>query len=123
MDDTRPTGDYTFKANVKITRSAIDYMLEDAVFQSSRYWLSDSTKTDEPDDTGMYSYIVVYEDPDDPDKRVAKTITEDMIVKGLEWLGNSPYHWHFENVINDNWDAVTSDVLLQSILFQELIYG
>jgi hypothetical protein len=42
---------------------------------------------------------------------------------GLDRLVKSPYQHHVTDIINDNADATTADVIVQMALFGDIIYG
>ena len=44
------------------------------------------------------------------------------IAKGLQ-LMQDKYPEHFNNILDDNFDAETGDVMLQMAVFKELVYG
>lgn len=64
------------------------------------------TMTIQEDDRNQDSYIVTVKD----------------IEKGLQLLAEK-YPWHLKNLIDENDDAETADVILQMATFQEIVYG
>lgn len=50
------------------------------------------------------------------------TITLQHIKDGLQWMAeNQPVH--FQDMIDENDDAITADIFLQSIVLREIVYG
>lgn len=67
------------------------------------------------------SATLTYDNPEG-DGQVSKTISEMEIVSGLNAMANKCPR-HFADLIADNDDAITHDVLIQCIIFGEIIYG
>lgn len=67
---------------------------------------------------------------DDPEKDAyneggasgEKIVTYDDLKKGLECMARD-WPYHFNNFVTDNYDAITGDVFLQCVLFEDIIYG
>jgi len=55
---------------------------------------------------------------------VNKIEIDDWVMQlGLDRLVKSPYQHHVTDVINDNADATTADVIVQMALFGDIVYG
>ena len=66
--------------------------------------------------------VLTHDDRDDGETQVTTTIGESEIISGLNAMANKcPVH--FADLIADNDDAITHDVLIQCILFGEIIFG
>ena len=70
-------------------------------------------------------WFILFEDEDE------SGVMEDMkkhnigrvqIEKGLNLMAANA-SWHFNNIVNDNWDAETADVFLQYVVLGEIVYG
>jgi hypothetical protein len=59
-------------------------------------------------------------DSEDEDKR--HVVTREMVTKGVQTMAEK-YPDHFKDLVTMEGDANTGDVLLQCIVFGELIYG
>ena len=69
--------------------------------------------------TSQNEYVMIKEnDRDENNYRVAKN---DVILAAQ--LMALQYPWYFEDILNENDDATTSDVLLQLATFKTIIYG
>lgn len=58
----------------------------------------------------------------DPNVNVTYTLTREKLLNGFDVMARK-YPHHFQNIVNENDDAETADVLLQCALFGEIIYG
>jgi hypothetical protein len=57
----------------------------------------------------------------DPEFEPTK-LTLEMLQKGLKIMAEK-YDWHFKNIVNENDDAETSDVLLQCAVMGDITFG
>jgi hypothetical protein len=73
---------------------------------------------DYPMSQGCYLLISSYEEP----KRKHERLDRAAIQRGLDLMAEK-YPHHYENVIGENADAETGDVLLQLALYGDIIYG
>lgn len=51
------------------------------------------------------------------------TINADIIRHGIDLLAKSDLFWHYADLLKENYDAATADVILQLALFGEVVYG
>ena len=49
-------------------------------------------------------------------------IDKEALERGLQIMANK-YQWHFMNILNDNADAETGDVLVQCATMGDIVYG
>jgi hypothetical protein len=71
---------------------------------------------------GPVSFTATYDNPDEPDERTMKTITQDDLRKGLEIMA-AKYGSHFADLLQENDDAETADVFLQCAILGDVVYG
>lgn len=55
-------------------------------------------------------------------EKVKHTLTREKLLNGFDVMAKK-YPKHFQNIVDENDDAETADVLLQCALFGELVYG
>ena len=104
----------TYPVSTTLTAKMVNDTLSGAFEGGSNYWI-DSLKWDGND------RIVILSDAPDLQSRV-RPMNVDTIQAGVQWMAkNQPKH--FSDMLTGNDDATTSDILLQSILFQEIIFG
>ena len=62
----------------------------------------------------------------DAEKKEKYTLTREKLIKGLEVMAALPKGkggHHFRDFVNENDDAITSDVFVQCCIFGEIVYG
>ena len=71
---------------------------------------------------GSGIWIMDSDDEGEPTLKEPVLITNALLRKGLNIVFEK-YLWHFINVVKDNSDAETGDVVLQCAVFGDIIYG
>ena len=68
---------------------------------------------------------IVYDDPngEEVNASAAKLVGEEEFQKGLQLLSESKYDCHLRDLITENADAITYDVVLQFVVLGDVIYG
>ena len=70
-----------------------------------------------------FSFTINYDNPDEGDEHVMKTIHRADIIKGLTLMAEkSPDHWA-DLISESSADAITYDVAMQYIVLGEIVYG
>jgi hypothetical protein len=96
-----------------IAPASWDFVSEPSLLPGERHW-----PCDYPLNPGGALVISSTIDQERPGVRLEL----DVIQRGLNILVEK-YPWHFANILSENADAETGDVLLQCCLFGEIIYG
>lgn len=63
-----------------------------------------------------------YDDPEDQERRASKEVSLIEIKQGLRSMAEKDPR-HFNDLLNENDDAITHDVFIQHVLFSEVVYG
>lgn len=135
--------DFSIPVTVAVTRSNVADQLCAAIEGGIGYWCPRQefkyTKPDSPVpvmDAGRedakiwpcYDYplqpggAVTFKAEDGKGKKKTIVLNLDTITKGLQLMAqHSPRH--FANLVNENGDATTGDVLVQYVAFGEIVYG
>lgn len=66
--------------------------------------------------------LLLLEDKEGDGPDVWHTLDRAALEKGLGVMA-AKYPWHFADILRDNYDCTTADVLVQSALFGEVVYG
>lgn len=92
-------------------------------FETCPWWTGAEFIEGDWDEVGKVE--VSYADPDDYDplwSRVSKVLDLNDIVKALASL-DEVYAYVVRDLMDENLDAITSDVIIQQAVFGEVIYG
>jgi len=144
------TNDYVIKTTTEITPQRIADVITAGVEGGIAYWATDFLLTKPPGSmtlpsgaTGAYAppeggdpwycdanvyasddfVIEVTEiEASDGTSTVTRRITRKDIQKALQIMAEK-YDWHFKNIVGENEDSETGDVLIQLACFKELVYG
>jgi hypothetical protein len=91
-------------------------MLEEALHNHSRYWCEVQEETENYFD-GVTTILDIEQDKE-------HTFSNTHILAGLYKMSQSKEHFHcFKDIITEDYDGTTSDVLLQYIVLGEVLYG
>lgn len=103
-----------------------------AIEGGSTYWCQDFLRQEGPDLPNFYAEAAFYEsgnysikvNHDDPDGDGQKTtiIGPTEVEAGVQLMATK-YGRHFIDMMTENDDAITSDVLLQCIVLKDVVYG
>ena len=115
------------KYSNEITSQRISDLLCTAFEGGSNYWAT-SPDNNASEVGAEYSFeaplnqngFFVIEDLEDDNKRYI--VNSDSIDKGLQVMAENFGH-HFQDFLNENYDACTGDVFLQCCVFGDVIYG
>lgn len=125
--------DFKVRTEVVVPEQRVAEVLTGAFEGGSNYWLDslgivdDGKKTASAhhiEDWGrrvvacLYGKVTAHASEDDG----IYTINREAIQRGLEFM-SMKHPSHFSDLINENDDAETSDVLLQMVLFGDIVYG
>ncbi len=126
---------YAIATVVTVPPQRIQDMVVGAFEGGSNYWLTGQVTLVKPWLTEMPKCGVVwYGNPErnifaEESFEVAletdegrKLLTRETVQKGLELMATL-HRDHFNDLVNENDDATTSDVFLQLCLFEEVVYG
>jgi hypothetical protein len=118
---------------VSISAKRLMDVLTGAVEGGSNYWARIS-KYNYPEGKSRedYSYphielpfdggSITFEDAEEQEGFEPTDLTYDKLQNGLKVMAEK-YDWHFKNIVDENDDAETSDVLLQCALFGQITFG
>ena len=114
------------KVKVKITiekdADELWSMIFGAAGESWEWWLVVTFPEGDWDKAGtVYLEACDPDDPDDPKYHKEGTFTIDDVVRALEQLSDHPTV--MECLANEDFDAVYSDVVMQQMLYGEVIFG
>lgn len=71
-----------------------------------------------PTEHGEWSALIL-----DEADNIKYAITRETIRRGIDDLSRGPYQHHYADLVNDNYDAITADVIVQLALFDGIVYG
>lgn len=114
-----------FRIEVEVSDERIKDVLIGAFEGGSNYWywITDQSHKGHPADVIMDHEDGWVKIKDDEEGCMGEfTLTKQALYDGLQKMANQ-YAFHFNDVMEENDDAVTADVLLQMALFGELVYG
>ena len=100
------------------------YMLDGNVLSDFRqYKILPSDSMTDAVITGVMDYNreVDILDAEDPEEKIG-VLSLKGINEGIE-LMKADHSEHYDNAIDDNWDAETADVFLQYCVLKEIVYG
>lgn len=102
----------------ELSETRIDELLESALLSGSRYWCACTEYETNIFKDGTTIVILDTEE----DKKY--TITRAKVEKGLKKFANSKdYSRHFADIVSENDDMYTADIMLQFIVFGDVIYS
>lgn len=118
----------TIQAPVTFTEENLNDLYVTAMEGGIGYWSQRREYTWNMENHGLAyaaKIVDVEQDCDAPDDEVTLlTVDRDTIVKGLTLLSQSAqYGSHWDDVVKDNADADTADVVVQMGLFGDAIYS
>ena len=115
------------KMTVELDRQRVVDTLINALEGGSNYWLTSYSLGSGEDDSekelqgilnGIGGMLVKENDRDEK----SHVVTVKDIEAALQDMANR-YPWHFKNLVDENDDAETADVLLQLAALKEVVYG
>ena len=117
------------KYNIELTAQERQDLFVTAVEGGISYWAMAGSIKSSAD--GMWTVIRLHEDDGEetnPDlainDRTDMFRIDDWVMQmGLDRLAKSRYQHHITDVVNDNADAGTADVIVQMALFGDILYG
>lgn len=107
--------------NIEVPDQTIVDLFITACEGGSNYWCAKVTPTVKVESDPYVDMLQGFTATDRETGRVIK-VSPEQIQMGLARMAEQ-YPHHFQDMVNDNHDAVTADVLLQMCVFGELIYG
>lgn len=120
----------TFSVTTTSTLSTdrIASLLVGAIEGGSNYWYQLESYTKTPDGyldyhgvaAGSAAWIVTDREEEDDEEKF--TLDREAMQRGLKAMADK-YPGHMRNLLEDNDDAITSDVFLQCSLFGEIVFG
>lgn len=133
---------FTFKAAVRLTLSQIENLLISAFEGGSNYWIAQvdtkmtaseikAKREANPDYSWIYDAILreggsvlihIQNEGDLDESELVRELTLDKLVAGIQLLFDT-YPRHGNDILNQNDDAITADVMLQLALFKEVLFG
>jgi hypothetical protein len=117
---------YEIKTTVNVSDERVSDMFTNAVEGGSNYWcakIRPITSIDKRSyDQYMLDGFIAWEEESSDDKGPQRVVTENDIKEALQIMADK-YPRHFNDMINENDDADTGDVLLQLCCFKTLVYG
>jgi hypothetical protein len=114
------------KFDIEVDDNIINSLLISAV-ESGSYGIDQWAHAERRPNSGtgdnLYRGMTVFEDESHEEGKppVVCVMTDETIAKGLQVMAEK-YPKHFSNIVSDNHDAITADVLIQCAMFGELIY-
>jgi hypothetical protein len=149
-DVTEKTNDYAVRTTTNIAPDRIADVITAGVEGGISYWATDFLLTKEPSEMtladgetkGSYAppegdpwycdpklyaaddfIIAVNEtEPSDGKGTMKHIIMRKDIEQALQIMADK-YPWHFANIVGENDDSETGDVLIQLAVFKEIVYG
>ena len=114
------------KTSVEVDRQRVVDTLINALEGGSHYWIEQYTFKINKDIETVLKMLMNNEasltiQEDDREETTYQVKGKDF-ENGLQLMANL-YPWHFKNLVDENDDAETADVLLQLATFGELVYG
>jgi len=115
------------KMTVELDRQRVVDTFINALEGGSNYWLTSYSLGSGEDDSekelqgilnGIGGMLVKENDRDEK----SHVVTVKDIEAALQDMANR-YPWHFKNLVDENDDAETADVLLQLAALKEVVYG
>jgi hypothetical protein len=73
----------------------------------------------QPNEHGDWYAVIV--DVDDFSQQYR--INKETVRRGIDDLSRGPYHQHYADLVNENYDSITADVIVQLALFDGIVYG
>jgi hypothetical protein len=115
------------KMIVEVDRQRVVDTLINALEGGSNYWIEKYSLGSGEDDSEKELQNILNNKATmtiQENERDAKTyqLTGECFEKALQKMANM-YSWHFKNLVDENDDAETADVLLQLATFGRIIYG
>lgn len=86
------------------------------------YWAGVPSGADTAEMLDNKAEAVIEEYGDEPDVVSIHTLTGKKICKALPIIAKR-WPWHFKDILSDNSDVITGDVLIQVAIFGDIIYG
>lgn len=119
-------------AQIEISYQRLADVMCGAIEGGSTYWCSGFHRETGPDlpnfyaeaafyESGEYSIKVTHDDPDGDGQKIT-LIGPTEVEAGVQLMA-SRFGRHFSNMMTENDDAETSDVLLQCIVLGDIVYG
>ena len=115
------------KMIVELDRQRIVDTLINALEGGSNYWIEKYSLGTGEDDSEKELQAILNNKAtmaiqENDRKQDSFIVNASSIEKGLQQMANL-YPWHFKNLVDENDDAETADVLLQLATFGRIIYG
>ncbi len=119
------------KYSIDLTPQEREDLFVTAIEGGINYWATVGSLKSSKD--GLWTVIRLHEDDDIEDVNPDLTIDgatsnmfriDDWVMQmGLDRLAKSKYQHHMVDVVNDNCDAETADVIVQMAVFGDILYG
>ena len=103
---------------LQLTEQELDDLLITAIEGGINYWAE--VLSYHKDESGWQTAKIIDHDGEFTEYH---TINHDTIRLGVDRLCASKYEWHVTDLVNDNADATTADVIVQLAIFDEIVYG
>jgi hypothetical protein len=105
-----------------ITAERIDDLLCSAFEGGANYWASITLNGSSKENTYFELVEQGKVEVEDYEEGETYPLTVESIEKALKIMGDK-YDWHLKNIINENDDGETGDVLLQCAVLGDIVYG